>query len=147
MVDVDEEGRGDLVVTTLSNEFMPLIRYRIGDLVELRSEACQTQYIVHGRAMDAIRGADGRRVTTWQVDQCFADLDGIAHYQLLEQPNGWHLRFLPDRSGPNAAAMANLRRLLSALRGTAEQTVTIEQTDLLMPESSGKFRLIYPASR
>lgn len=30
----DEQGIGDLVVTTLTNDFMPLIRYRIGDLVE-----------------------------------------------------------------------------------------------------------------
>ena len=30
----DSTGIGDLVVTTLSNDFMPLLRYRIGDLAE-----------------------------------------------------------------------------------------------------------------
>src|SRR5487761_2062451 len=32
IVDADNRGIGDLVVTTLTNEYMPLLRYRIGDL-------------------------------------------------------------------------------------------------------------------
>ena len=33
-VEPDERGVGHLVVTTLTNDYMPLVRYRIGDLVE-----------------------------------------------------------------------------------------------------------------
>ena len=34
IVDADARGIGDLVVTTLTNDYMPLLRYRIGDLAE-----------------------------------------------------------------------------------------------------------------
>ena len=36
IVEPDEGGIGRLVVTTLTNDFMPLVRYRIGDLAEQR---------------------------------------------------------------------------------------------------------------
>ena len=34
MVDTDADGIGTLLATTLSNDFMPLLRYRIGDLAQ-----------------------------------------------------------------------------------------------------------------
>lgn len=36
LVERDPAGVGELVVTTLTNAYMPLIRYRIGDLIEAR---------------------------------------------------------------------------------------------------------------
>ena len=143
----DALGIGELAVTTLTNDFMPLIRYRIGDLVERHKRPYRTNYLVHGRAADAFVLADGRRVTTWQIDQCLADLPGIAHYQLCQRADGaWLLRFVPDVTAPGADAIEGLRqRLARLLRVTGE--LVIQQTDLLVPESSGKFRLGYPAKK
>ena len=143
-VHTDAHGISELAVTTLTNDFMPLIRYRIGDLVARQPQPYWTGHVVHGRLKDAFRMADGRRVTTWQVDQCLADLPGIAHYQLCERTGGeWRLRFVPDRLPPTAPAVAEWRRRLEALLG-AEGRVAVAPTDLLAPESSGKFRLGYP---
>ena len=72
IVDADARGVGDLVVTTLTNDYMPLLRYRIGDLAERHDQPYGNHFTVHGRARDALMARDGRRVTTWQVDQCFA---------------------------------------------------------------------------
>jgi hypothetical protein len=78
------------------------------------------------------------------VDQCLADLPGIAHYQLCERASGeWLIRFVPDRTPPTAAEVAELRRRVEQLLGI-DGKLTVEQTDLLAPESSGKFRLGYP---
>jgi phenylacetate-CoA ligase len=140
----DERGVGELVVSTLTNDFMPLIRYRIGDLVERQEQPYRTTFVVHGRVADAFVLRDGTRVTTWQLDQCFAGLPGIAHYQLSERASGaWLLRFVPDLAPPDAAAVAELRRRLAQRLGLKDGPA-IQQTDLLMPESSGKFRLGYP---
>lgn len=147
VIEPDAEGRGELVVTTLTNEFMPLIRYRIGDLVERHQAGGQRYYTVHGRSRDALRSPDGRRVTAWQVDQCFAGLEGVAHYQLLEEPDRWRLRFVPDAAPCPSALPATLRQRLALLLGVAPERLTVEPTDLLLPESSGKFRLLYPARR
>ena len=147
VLNVDGQGIGELTVTTLTNEFMPLIRYRIGDLVERQERPYHTNYVVQGRAADAFVAPDGRRVTTWQVDQCLADLPGIAHYQLSERAVGeWLLRFVPDVTPPSAAQTDELRRRLALLL-RAGNGLTLQQTDLLVPESSGKFRLGYPAKR
>jgi phenylacetate-CoA ligase len=144
VVNTDAQGISELVVTTLTNDFMPLIRYRIGDLVERHEQPYCTRYIVHGRAKDAFVMADGRRVTTWQMDQCLADLQGIAHYQLSERKGGeWLLRFIPDRTPPTAADLAELQRRVEQLLEVSGK-LTVEQADLLAPESSGKFRLGYP---
>jgi phenylacetate-CoA ligase len=140
----DSQGISELGVTTLTNDFMPLIRYRIGDLVERHERPYYTSYVVHGRAADAFNTADGRRVTTWQIDQCFADLPGIVHYQLCERAGGeWLLRFVPDATAPTTAQIEALRQSVGSLLGVGS-ALTIQQTDLLVPESSGKFRLGYP---
>ena len=88
VVNSDERGIGDLVVTTLTNEVMPLVRYCIGDLVERCERPYATDYLVHGRARDSLLRRDGQRVTTLEVDRCFAEADGIAHYQLRQNEQG-----------------------------------------------------------
>ena len=131
MVNTDAQGISELAVTTLTNDFMPLIRYRIGDLVERQERPYYTSYVVHGRAADAFVAADGRRVTTWQIDQCLADLPGIAHYQLCERAGGeWLLRFVPDVTRRLAEwRTGDARRVAAAARAG------VQQTDLLASES------------
>ncbi|HVM46556.1 MAG TPA: hypothetical protein VMU04_00945, partial [Candidatus Acidoferrum sp.] len=140
----DARGAGELAVTTFTNDFMPLIRYRIGDLVERREGPYHTSYRVHGRVADAFTHPDGARVSTWDIDQCFADIRGIVHYQLVERPGAWLLRFVPDGPSPATAELDELQRRLRKLLELGVGPV-MQATDLLLPESSGKFRLGYPA--
>lgn len=139
------DGVSELVVTTLTNDFMPLIRYRIGDLVERRVEPYTTNYIVHGRVVDAFARPDGKRVTTLQIDRLFEDVKGVAHYQLQERKaDEFLLRYVSDAVAPPIEEISGLKERLERLLGFPKG-LTIQQTDLLMPESSGKFRLGYPA--
>jgi phenylacetate-CoA ligase len=143
---IEPDGRdvGDLIVTTLTNEYMPLIRYRIGDLVERLREVDRCLYRVHGRAMDAFTGGDGSRVTVGQIDECFEGVSGIAHYQLRqEKRDEWRLRFVPDGGAPSAAELKELRGRLADTLETSSP-LQIEETPGLLAESSGKFRLGYP---
>ena len=144
VVAADAQGIGELVVTTLTNDYMPLIRYRIGDLVERHEQPYRTVYVLHGREKDAFVTAAGERVTTWQIDECFADVKGITHYQLLPQPAGkCRLRLVADGAGPEAAELEELRKRLMSRLGI-KQGLEFQPTDLLMAEGSGKFRLGYP---
>ena len=130
------EGLGELLVTTLTNPYLPLLRYEIGDFVEQTPDG----YRVHGRKRDALRGADGRTLTTRMIDQTFAGVDGIAHYQLRQKADGTaHLFLLPETEGDSlTSAQAKLTEELSRLLGA---TVTAESVSLIAPEDSGKFRL------
>jgi phenylacetate-CoA ligase len=143
IANADAPGLGDLVVTTLSNDYMPLLRYRIGDLAEKRTQPYGTAFLIHGRARDALIGGDGARVTTWQVDQCFADTDGIAHYELRQKENGeCVLRFIADTNAPTEENLAKLaQRLQALLKSTRE--ISVEKMNTLVPAASGKFRLTH----
>lgn len=138
VVNGDSDGVGDLIVTTLSNDFMPLLRYRIGDLAQRHVRPYGTDYTVHGRARDALLAVDGTRVTTWQVDQCLAVVGGIAHYQLRQSPNEVRLRYIAEVSGVNTDALSAALAKLESLLGS---TVVTEPVPTLLPEASGKFRL------
>jgi phenylacetate-CoA ligase len=138
VVDADAADIGTLLVTTLSNDYMPLLRYRIGDFVQRNERSYGTDYIAHGRIRDALTAADGTRVTTWQVDKCLAGVEGIVHYQLRQGPKEVRLRYISEACGLDAEALfavvAKLRSLLGAI-------VVTESVPTLLPEASGKFRL------
>jgi phenylacetate-coenzyme A ligase PaaK-like adenylate-forming protein len=145
IIEPDERGIGPLVVTSLSNHLMPLVRYRIGDLVSQREEVGQTLFCVHGRVRDALHAADGRRVTTWDVDQCFRDTTGLVHYQLRQDEHGrCALRYIPEDMNAAAPSLTEVCTRLQALLDQREP-IAIERVDTIVPSQSGKFRLTQPA--
>lgn len=147
IVNPDARGIGDLVVTTLTNDYMPLLRYRIGDLVQRHNSPDGTDYIVHGRARDAIRAGDGSRVTTWDVDQCFIlngeGIKGITHYQVQQSADGnCRLRYISDTNAGEPQP-SELKEVVSRLENLLQtpSPIEAESVDMLPPTPSGKFRL------
>jgi phenylacetate-CoA ligase len=141
ITDTDARNVGDLVVTTLSNDFMPLLRYRIGDLAEKIAQPYGNGYIVHGRIRDALTAGDGSRVTTWQVDQCLADAEGIAHYELRQdEDGGCVLRYIADVTAPTEETLNDVTARLETLLQT-RTGIEAEAMTTLVPAASGKFRL------
>jgi phenylacetate-CoA ligase len=141
VVEPDARGVGNFVVTTLTNDIMPLVRYRPGDLVERRNRPYTTDYLVHGRARDALTRRDGQRVTTLEADRCFAGREGILHYQLRQDEAGdGHLQFIPDGELPTASELRQTTARLADLL-QAEHAISAEAVKLLPPLTSGKFRL------
>lgn len=138
VVDADAADIGTLLVTTLSNDYMPLLRYRIGDFVQRNERSYGTDYIVHGRTRDALTAADGTRVTTWQVDQCLTGVEGIVHYQLRQGPNEIRFRYITESRGVKSEALAEVINKLESLLGA---NIAAESVQTLLPEASGKFRL------
>ncbi len=66
VINTDEQGVGDLVVTNLYSYDLPIIRYKIGDRVKLSEKACKcgrkTRVIerIEGRISDQVKLPDGR---------------------------------------------------------------------------------------
>jgi phenylacetate-CoA ligase len=137
IINADENGIGELVVTTLTNEIMPLLRYRAGDLMQRDGE----NYLVHGRVRDALRRSDGQRVTTLEVDRCFDGVSGIAHYQLRQSENGaCDLQFISDAVPADAGDLNRLTARLTSLLGLKNE-IRAAAVEKLPPQTSGKFRL------
>ena len=80
-------------------------------------------------------------MTTWQVDQCFAEASGIAHYELRQNENGESvLRYVPDACAPTAENLRDLTKQLELLLKSRTEIKT-EAMKTLVPAASGKFRL------
>lgn len=129
-------GFGQLLVTTLTNPYLPLIRYEIGDFVERDHGG----YLLHGRMRDALLNRDGSIVTTRQIDELFRKVEGVAHYQVRQNLDGTcEVLLLPEKSGDT------LRQIIPLVSERLEKTlgyrVHCQSVPLITPEDSGKFRL------
>jgi phenylacetate-CoA ligase len=144
VIEPDAQGISQLVVTTLDNDYMPLIRYGIGDLVRAKGQPGQVSYELHGRTKDALRSVRGHRITVGQVDQCLAPSSGIVHYQLgQESLVQFTLYYVPDAGADINPALAGLRLRLADLLGTTDG-LSMRAVDYLPCETSGKYRLCRP---
>jgi phenylacetate-CoA ligase len=146
VINQDDRGIGELVVSTLSNDYMPLLKYRIGDLVETRPNASGdgVTYILHGRAPDTIKAPDGRRITTRDVDQCFVGATGLAHYRLHEiSPGSFVLNTISEGDGVTKTAIDAVVEKLEQLIRPATK-IEVIPAKFLLPEPSGKFVFLYP---
>ncbi len=144
----DERGIGELVVSTLTNDYMPLLKYRIGDLVEVRGGISDSgdgrTFILHGRAPDTLKAPNGRRITTRDVDQCFVGCEGIVHYRLHEvSSEKFLLSYIPEREGPTEAAISAMAKKLAELI-QPKNGIELKEVKILLPEGSGKFVFNYP---
>jgi len=136
MCNIDAQGIGQLLVTTRTNPYLPLLRYEIGDL----AETIPCGYRIHGRVRDALQRGDQSVISTHQIDQSFCDLVGIAHYQVRQSTDGnCEVLLLPEVPGETLNDVkAVVVERLSHLTGSP---INIATVPLIPPEDSGKFRL------
>ena len=142
VVNLDQNQIGDLLVTTLDNDYMPLIRYGIGDLVQVSQNGHNQRVKLHGRSRDSLTGIHGARITIAQLDRCLSSQAGMAHYQVRQyDPTHYECLFIatPDTADLTQIAQ-NITGQLEDLFGNESQVAT-RSVDYLPCESSGKFRL------
>lgn len=142
---------GDIVVTSLFNRAMPLVRCRIGDRGRISPDPCPCG-LPHpvlaelvGRAADLFATADGRLVHGSELGrrlQLFlskAPLGSVG--QVLFEQNGpaeWKV-LVESSDGFDQALAAELRGIVQSTFGD-RCDVTIERVALVPRESSGKYR-------
>jgi phenylacetate-CoA ligase len=87
-------GLGAVVITSLVNRAMPLIRYRIGDIGRLVFGSCSCGRAapwltdIGGREVDLIPLPDGSKISPYALSTVVEGHAGIARYQLLELAPG-----------------------------------------------------------
>lgn len=139
------EGLGRLLVTTLQNPWLNLVRFDTGDVVRERRAPCPCGRggaplldSVEGRAADLLVARDGRLVTPRAIDRALGTDDGaLLHWRLRQRgPDEFELELLESGLGaldPQAAA-APLEDLLGA-------APRVRRVRAVPVEASGKFRL------
>ena len=142
---------GEIVVTELNNQAMPLIRYRMGDFGSLSSEPCpcgRTLAVLeglHGRAYDMVRNREGRLFHGEFMMYIFEEIKrqgvGIKQFQVIqEELDRFRVRVVrEDGYGPETEALI-LRRIREYVDPAAE--VVFEPVERIERERSGKLRVI-----
>ena len=92
-----EEGPPEALLTDLHNYSQPVIRYRVGDLIEPLDGTCRCgrrlplHGQIHGRAGDTITLPDGRRVNAllpYYIFRHHAKSGRVREYQFVQFPDG-----------------------------------------------------------
>lgn len=139
----------DVVGTSLHNLSMPLLRYEVGDVVEVddNTETCPCGRSmprvrrINGRQEDAIIAPDGRVITTLFI--VFDKVPGIAHWQVIqEEPDRLRIRVVRTPAY-TALSEASLLHFVQRFVGP-DMRVCLEYLsfEALQHDAHGKFRTI-----
>lgn len=140
---VNDGELGQVLITDLQNHAMPIVRYRIGDLARIERQVCgcgrSTDRIhLEGRVEDALVSKSGKVLTAEDVSNYLFNAFGIDQFELTESPNGkLQLRYVrPANLGETDEELADRFSQWSGL----EHPMRARATQLIRPESSGKYR-------
>jgi phenylacetate-CoA ligase len=140
--------RGEVVLTSLHGWAMPLIRYRLGDLVTRGPETCPcgqpfgTIAAIQGRMLDLFRLPDGRLVHPYEI---LSDLKEdafrwIRQYQLVQEtPDRVAFVMVPGPAFARERLDEFERRAARVLGGQVR--LRTELVERIAPGPGGKFRL------
>ena len=148
-VEVDEETeeyeRGGLIVTGLSNDVTPFLRYRIGDVGTRLKSPCPCGRAgdvfldVDGRNEDYVVTPDGRLVG--RLDHIFKDQSMILEAQILQDtPRAIDVKIVPAPGYSQADEEAMIREI--RLRLGDEIHIDVHVVSNIPRERNGKFRAV-----
>jgi len=121
----DTEGLGELVLTTLTKKGMPLLRYRSGDIAELRNNPCSCgrthrRIKVLGRFEESVRLRSGYLLHPYHIDAVLVDFPELLTYQLkvtkVDDKDIFRLlAVFDDTIGVSKNLLSNITNALSVL--------------------------------
>jgi phenylacetate-CoA ligase len=147
---VPDGERGRIVLTTLVNELMPLVRYQIGDLGTLDGgSTCpcgRTSPVlrwIQGREDDIVVAPDGRRIAIFAFNLLRGLDDSLAMQVVQHSPKDFLIRaVLAESSAEDRARFeAAIQDAFSRLIGPTERlTIEFKYEDHIEHTSGGKIR-------
>jgi phenylacetate-CoA ligase len=138
---------GEIVVTGLANDLMPLIRYRIGDAGMLLDQRCTCGralplfQLTEGRLDDVLSFDNGRRIGPRTLAPRIEDLRGFHQYRVIQKnPSSLEVLLVKD-----AAAEPNIEREIARVIGDvvgSEVQVNVKSVGEIPLSRRGKLRKI-----
>lgn len=136
--EITTNGVGDILVTSLINYAMPLIRYNIGDMAELETKNnIQTIKKLYGREVDMFKTKDGSFVDGEFFSDLFYYMEWVYKYQVIQKDYDYILVKIATKS-PNNKDIEYIKN--GIIKAMGECRVDVEIVDDIPQLSSGKFR-------
>jgi phenylacetate-CoA ligase len=142
---------GHIVVTSLINYAMPLIRYDIGDLGAWAEAPCSCGRVwpllrsITGRISDTFVTADGTLVAGEYFNYVFYLQDWVEKFQVVQESTRRirarivRRKDMPEAGGAEAAGLEEIVQKVRLALG-ADCSVSFEFVDDIEPSASGKYR-------
>ncbi|MFO7897951.1 MAG: phenylacetate--CoA ligase family protein [Planctomycetota bacterium] len=135
---------GEIVVTSLINRSMPMIRYRIGDTAAAASASCscgrsfQLLEAVTGRLTDHFRAADGALVHGGYFRQMFYGRSWVEKFQVRQKTLDRIDAYVVNVADPPPGEVAEMEAMTRAVMGEGCE-LNISLVEDIPPSPSGKF--------
>jgi phenylacetate-CoA ligase len=140
---------GNVVVTSLSNYAMPLIRYKIGDraskISEITNEGCIISKLtnIKGRTVDVFMNIYNEKVDGEYFTHLFYDKTSIRKFQLIQKKlNKIEVKYLVNNQASYNTVEKDKKSIQEGIKKVMdpECEVHFQEVDEILPSSSGKFR-------
>ena len=137
---------GTILITSLYNRGMPLLRYRVGDTGRSLAGGCACGrglpliLPTDGRAVDYLSLPAGGRVSPYTLTCSVENVRGLGQYQIVQEARDRVVMRVIPRGTLAPEAREELRQALSASLTGIE--VRVEIVESLPREPSGKFRVV-----
>jgi phenylacetate-CoA ligase len=143
-----EEGKGRLVLTSLYNMAMPLIRYEVGDLAEIeRNHRCSCGRTlpllkrIHGRSDDTIKLPSGREISPLTLYDC-EELEGVKEFKVIQKKKSSFLVLFVKGPGFTSRSFDGFRETIERACLGEKVSVLFREMDEIPRDRSGKFRSV-----
>jgi phenylacetate-CoA ligase len=141
-----KSGTGEIVLTTLHNHAMPLLRYKIGDCGSFGQECpcgrgLPVLKTLEGRSNDIITLPSGKKRTPVSIDIMYG-ITGIQAYQVVQERTDHFLfRYVSDNGIPEESRKEVLERIGRATLGEKIK-VEFEHVEQIPKTKSGKLSTV-----
>lgn len=145
----DLGGRGELVVTTLYNRAMPLIRYRTGDTLVTSNEKCSCgrglplAKRVEGRNADFIIAPNAKLISPYFMEsRVLENIRGLREYQIIQEKIDRIIVRVSINETFSESSILEIKERIQELMGADVEVVVISTHKILPRElNSGKLRV------
>jgi phenylacetate-CoA ligase len=144
---VEEGQHGDIVVTSLFNYSMPLIRYNIGDIGTFTNKKC-----VCGRGLPLIKSIEGRtddflilpsgKKISPRTINVIEDVPGVSRYQTVQESRNRIVVNLVKGNGFSPKTIDEIKKHIIAGCLGEDVTVDVKLVDDLTRNKRGKLRAV-----
>lgn len=134
------DGLYSLVVTGLLNEAMPLVRYEIGDIVQLVDNNPYILASIEGRMDDIVVTPEGKKIG--RLGPAFKDIQGIGNSQIIQTAiNQLDVKIVLSESNAHLFNAELLRKNLQE-RTSPVMQVNIQYVNSIEKGRNGKIRFV-----
>jgi phenylacetate-coenzyme A ligase PaaK-like adenylate-forming protein len=137
---------GEVVTTSFINPYMPLIRYRTGDVVRV-SDICEFKGFrlvrfseIIGRVDDIVVTSKGTRVG--RLDPAFKGVDGIRNAQIIQTAVDTLLVKVEPSPGKDIASALEILKTNLKNRTSQDMRIEYDIVDEIPKDHNGKFRSV-----